>query len=82
MKLKKTDPEVKLGKTILDFSFPINNWFRMFLNVVAVMVSWYFNKSIIWAIVHWIFGPLYLLYSLLNGRFTNGSIIDIFNSYF
>jgi len=33
--------------------------------VVAVVVSWSRNKSILWAIVHGILGWLYVIYALL-----------------
>ncbi len=31
-------------------------------NVIAAVVSWYFNKSILWALVHGFFGWFYLIY--------------------
>ena len=55
-------------------------WFA--LDVLAVMISWYFNKSVLWAIFHFIFGPLYLIYSLIIGRFSDGVFMEIMNSYF
>ena len=33
-------------------------------NVIAVVVSWSVNKSVLWALVHGAFGWLYLLYRL------------------
>lgn len=52
------------------------------VNILSVMVSWYFNKSVLWAIFHFIFGWIYLLYSLLIGRFADGGFMEIINSYF
>ena len=52
------------------------------INIFAVMVSWYFNKSILWAIFHFIFGLIYLVYSLLIGRFADGGLMEIVNHYF
>ena len=58
------------------------NPFSIIANIFAVMVSWYFNKSVLWAIFHYIFGWFYLLYSLLIGRFVDGGFIEIITSYF
>ena len=55
---------------------------NMVVGAVSVMVSWYFNKSIGWAILHYIFGWVYLLYSLLQGRFADGGFMEIMESYF
>jgi hypothetical protein len=49
--------------------------------VLAVLVSWYYNSSILWAIFHFIIGPFYIIYSLLMGRFVDGNITTIINSY-
>ncbi len=50
--------------------------------ILSVMVSWYFNKSILWAIFHYIFGIPYLIYSMLIGRFKDGGFMEIITSYF
>lgn len=60
----------------------LKNPFTIIINIFAVMVSWYFNKSVLWAIFHWIFGLLYLIYSLLIGRFADGGFMEIINYYF
>ena len=57
---------------------PIN----MLVGIVSVMVSWYFNKSFLWAVFHYVFGWIYLLYSLLMGRFADGGFMEIMESYF
>ncbi|UAY51082.1 hypothetical protein [Ferruginibacter albus] len=38
--------------------------------IVAVVISWSRNKSILWAIIHGILGWLYVIYALLtsNGK--------------
>ena len=54
----------------------------MVINLFSVMVSWYFNKSVLWAIFHWVFGLFYLIYSLLIGRFADGGFMEIINYYF
>jgi hypothetical protein len=51
------------------------------LNILAALVSYYFNKSIGWGILHYFFGGLYLFYCLLKGRFSNGGVGRIFNHY-
>lgn len=52
------------------------------IRILAVMVSYYFNGSIGWAIIHYILGPIYLLYCLLLGRFAEGRFMDMVNQYF
>jgi hypothetical protein len=54
----------------------------LLLDIYAAMVSYYFNHNVILAIVHFIFGPIYLIYSLLVGHFAHGQWQTIFNSYF
>jgi len=56
--------------------------FSWILNILAVLVSWFYNHSVLWAIFHYIFGPLYLLYSLLIGRFADGGFTKIMEHYF
>lgn len=36
--------------------------------IVAVVVSWSRNKSILWAIIHGILGWLYIIYVLIVGK--------------
>jgi len=60
----------------------IGSLVRIAMNVLAVLVSWYFNKSILWAIFHYMIGPLYLFYRLLRGSFVNGGFMDIVSHYF
>ncbi len=33
--------------------------------IIAVVISWSRNKSILWAIIHGIFGWLYVIYALI-----------------
>jgi hypothetical protein len=67
-------------KTIVKHVY--KNPFIFVINIVSVMVSWYFNKSVLWAIFHYVFGLIYLMYSLLIGRFADGGFMEIMNSYF
>lgn len=55
---------------------------KAIINILAVMVSWYFNKSILWAIFHFCTGGIYLIYRLLIGSFSNGGFETIMKSYF
>ena len=79
--LEKESQEAKLGRTIIKIVNPFNNWFKFAINLLAVAVSWYFNKSILWAVFAYIFSFFYLIYSLLTGRFADGGFMDIINSY-
>ncbi len=36
--------------------------------IIAVVISWSRNKSILWAIIHAIFGWLYVIYALIVGK--------------
>lgn len=58
------------------------NILAVVINIFAVMVSWFFNKSVGWAIFHYIFGFWYLIYSMLSGRFADGGFMEIINNYF
>jgi hypothetical protein len=58
------------------------NPFTIIASIFAVMCSWYFNQSVLWAIFHFIFGWLYLLYCLILGRFADGGFMEIINHYF
>ena len=72
----------KAVKVINKIKIPISNWIRLAINILAVMVSWFFNKSILWAIFHFLFGTWYLIYRLLIGSFKAGGFMEIINSYF
>ena len=34
-------------------------------NILAVVISWTYNKSILWAIIHGILGWIYVVYHVL-----------------
>lgn len=38
------------------------------LGLYAVMISWFYNHSIIDAIIAWMFWPIYLIYSIVVGH--------------
>ena len=52
------------------------------LGLYSIMVSWYYNHSIILLIVHYIFWPIYLVYELLSGNLAHDMWKTIPQSYF
>lgn len=52
------------------------------LGLYTIMISWYYNHSILLLIVHYIFWPLYLLYELLKGNLSHDMWRIIPESYF
>ena len=38
------------------------------LGIYTVMINWFYNESIITALLTWIFWPIYLFYALLTGH--------------
>lgn len=55
---------------------------RMVFKIIAMLVSWYLNKSIFWGIIHYLFGWIYLVYVILMGGFSNGGFNSIIDYYF
>lgn len=37
-------------------------------NVLALALSYYINKSVGWALIHFIFGYFYIAYAILTGQ--------------
>ena len=56
--------------------------FGSLFTIVAILISWFINKSIFWAIVHGIFGLLYILYAIITGDLSNGVGQQMINHYF
>ncbi|MDB5148692.1 hypothetical protein SNE26_04585 [Mucilaginibacter sp. cycad4] len=52
------------------------------LGLYTLMISWYYNHSIILLIIHYIFWPVYLIYELLIGHLAHGMWKTIPLSYF
>ncbi|WP_461460459.1 hypothetical protein [Mucilaginibacter sp.] len=52
------------------------------LGLYALMVSWYYNHSLIILLITYIFWPIYLLYELLIGHLAHGMWKTIPLSYF
>ena len=77
MKNKRTQKIIVAAKR-----FYPSGWYMLPINTASVMISWYFNKDVAWAIVHWIFSIPNLLYRLLNGSFRDNGFMKIMESYF
>jgi hypothetical protein len=52
------------------------------LGIYSLMVSWYYNHSILFLIIHYIIWPIYLLYELLIGHLSHDMWKIIPMSYF
>lgn len=57
------------------------NPFNLAATILAIMVSWFYNHSFWWALFHGIFGWIYLIYSLIIGRFADGNFMTIIHHY-
>ena len=55
--------------------------YRLIFRVLAMFVSWYFNKSILWGLVHFFLGWVYLAYVLFMGGFSDGRMGNLINYY-
>ncbi len=54
----------------------------LLLGIYSLMISWYYNHSIIILIITYIFWPVYLIYELLIGHLSHGMWKTIPMSYF
>ncbi|MFL9485288.1 hypothetical protein ACI6Q2_21075 [Chitinophagaceae bacterium LWZ2-11] len=52
------------------------------LGLYSLLISWYYNHSILLLILHYIFWPIYLIYELLTGHLSHGMWKHIPESYF
>ncbi len=52
------------------------------LGIYAMLVSWYYNHSLVLLLVHWIIWPVYLMYELLTGHLSHDMWKTIPMSYF
>ena len=50
--------------------------------ILAILISWFINRSIGWAIVHGIFGLFYILYAIITGDLSNGEGQKMLDYYF
>jgi hypothetical protein len=68
-------------KNFTIYYHPWRPW-NLAASVLAIMVSWFYNHSFWWAIFHGMFAWIYLIYSLIIGRFANGHFMEIIHHYF
>jgi hypothetical protein len=54
----------------------------LLLGIYAMMISWHYNHSIFYLIIHWILWPVYLIYELLKGHLSHDLWRTIPMSYF
>ncbi len=54
----------------------------LILGIYALMVNWYYNHSLLFLLLSYIFWPLYLIYELLTGGLSHGMWKHIPLSYF
>ena len=52
------------------------------LGLYTVLINYYYNHSIIDAILTWLFWPLVLIYNMLVGNLSHGMWLHILQSYF
>jgi len=72
-----------MGEDIKEVKYYLipGDW-RLVFKIIAMLVSWYFNKSVWWLMVHYLLGWIYLIYIILIGGFSDGGFNDIINHYF
>jgi len=56
--------------------------YRLLFRILAAFISWYFHRSILWGLIHFFFGWLYIIYILLQGRLNYGMLKEIMEFYF
>jgi len=52
------------------------------LGIYSIMISWYYNHSILLLIIHYVFWPIYLIYEILTGNLSHDMWKIIPMSYF
>jgi hypothetical protein len=55
--------------------------YRLLFRIFAVFVSWYYNGSVLWGLLHFFFGWIYLVYVMMMGGFSEGGLGDIIKYY-
>lgn len=55
--------------------------FRLLFRFVALFVSWYYNESIFWGLLHFFLGWIYLVYVMVMGGFSEGGLGLIVDFY-
>jgi len=52
------------------------------LGIYTLLISWHYNHSILYLIIHYIFWPIYLVYEILQGHLSHDLWRTIPASYF
>ena len=52
------------------------------LGIYTLLISWHYNHSFFYLIIHYIFWPIYLVYEILKGNLSNDLWRTIPESYF
>ena len=52
------------------------------LGIYSLMISWYYNHSILLLLIHYLIWPLYLVYEILSGHLAHDMWKTIPASYF
>ena len=52
------------------------------LGIYTLLISWHYNHSILFLIIHYIFWPVYLVYEILQGHLSHDLWRTIPESYF
>ena len=55
--------------------------YRLIFRVIALFISWFYNKSILWGVIHFFLGWVYIAYVLFMGGFDEGRLNNIINYY-
>ena len=55
--------------------------YRLLFRIIAAFVSWYFNESVFWGVIHFFLGWIYLVYVMVMGGFSEGGLGYIFEYY-
>ena len=68
------------NKNIIVYQLLPTDW-RLVFRIVAVLVSWFYNQSLLWGIIHYFLGWVYIVYLILSGDFSNGGLGKVINFY-
>lgn len=55
--------------------------FRLLFRIIALFVSWYYNESVLWGLLHFFLGWIYLAYVMVMGGFSEGGLGLIVDFY-
>lgn len=84
--MRKIGEQVAEARKLITKAFylqllPTGVW-RFLFKLVAIMVTWFFHKSVFMAILVYFFPLPYLAYILLSRGFANGTFMKMITYYF